>query len=802
MVTDLRQALRVLLTSPGFTAMVVGVLALGVGANTAIFSIVNGVLLRPLPFADASRLVAISTTVRGTEDGSASFPDFVDWRTESKTMDAMAAVTSYGVTMTGRGQADSLQVALVTSDLMPLLGVRPLLGRVFTAADDAKGAEPVVVISESTWEHRLGRQTAPIGASVTLDGKPFTIVGVLPAAFQYPIQTEGVEAWLPIRAVPLAAQWADQRTAHFLHVIGRLAPGATLQQAQTELETISQRLANAYPQSNKTRGAIAHLLQDYVVRNYRLALSVLLSAVAAVLLIACANVANLLLARSTVRQTEMAIRAALGASRRRIIRQLLTESVAVAVAGGALGVVVAVWLVAGLVAASPVEIPRLRDVTVDRSGLLFTMLVSMATGVLFGLAPAVHASRADAGETLKQSGRSSSGSRSARTRRTLVVVEVALSFVLLACAGLLIRSLGALQRVDPGFVPEHAIATELSLPAARYPDVPSQLAFYRRLLDGTRAMPGTIASGIATTLPLSGSDLGIGFSIEGRPQEPGTRTSAAYFAVSPDYFRAMGIRLVRGRVFSERDNQQAANVAIISETFARRFWPDDNPLGKRLSVGYNQTGPREIVGVVADVKQIQLAEKPQPEVYTPFPQTPWPFLAIVVRTQGEPAAAVNSLRSAVTKLDPNQAVGDVKMVTAYLARSVATPRFTAVLVSGFAAFALLLAGFGLFSVIAYGVAQRRREIGIRMALGAQPADVRSLVLSQALWMTITGLAIGLLGALAMARVLDTLLFGVTRTDPTTFVAAPALLVGVILLAAYLPARRATRLDPVSALRTE
>jgi putative ABC transport system permease protein len=803
MFTDLRQAVRVLFKSPGFSTVVVVVLAIGIGANTAIFSIVNGVLLKPLPFADASRLVSINGIVRGEEESSASFPDFRDWRARSKTIDVMAAWVGYGVTMTDNGDPVSLQIAATTADLFPMLGAAPLIGRVMNAKDDEKGAEPVVLLAETVWTNRFARRPSIVGEAVTLAGVRCTVIGVMPAAFQFPIQAEPIEAWLPVGGVKFVAQFLDQRGAHFARVVGRLAPGATATQATSELQTIAAQLATEYPASNATRGgARVHSLQDQLVREYRLGLLVLLSAVAAVLLIACANVANLLLARGTVRQKEMAIRAAMGAPRARLIRQLLTESFVLAAAGGVLGAVVALWGVAALVAASPVEIPRLNTVTVDRGVLLFTTVVSMATGILFGLAPALYLSRTDAGDTLKDAGRGSSGARTTRTRQILVVSEIALSLVLLASAGLLVRSLVALQHVDPGFVAEHAVTTDLGLPDARYPDGAARVAFYQRLLDAIRTLPGATASGISTTLPLSGSDMNVGFTIEGRQEPPGTRTSAVYFGVSPDYFKAMGIRVLKGRTFSEGDNQQGPPVVIISEAFARRYWANQDPIGQRLNININKSGSAEIVGVVADVKQLALAESTRPGMYTPFPQTPWPFMSIVVRTPGDPAAVTGSLRAVIAGLDRDQAPGKVKAVTEYVANSVATPRFTATLVGSFAALALLLAGFGLFSVMAYSVAQRRREIGIRMALGAQAGDVRSLVVSQAMRVGGVGLAVGLVGALAATRVLDSLLFGVTATDPLTFGGVCAALLAVLMLAAYLPARRATRVDPMIALRTE
>lgn len=526
-----------------------------------------------------------------------------------------------------------------------------------------------------------------------------------------------------------------------------------------------------------------------------------MGAVAAVLLIACANAANLLLARAISRQKEMAIRLALGATRARLVRQVLAESLVLSIAGGAVGIALAFWTVGALVAASPIDIPRLQTVTVDRGALLFTLVVSMITGILFGLAPAIHLSRPDGG-ALKDSERGSSSGRRERTRHMLVAGEVALSLMLLAAAGLLVRTLIALEHVDPGFIPEHAVTTELLLPKARYPDAGAQIAFYQRLLDEMRSFPAASSSAAATTVPLDGSNLGLSFTIERRPEDPAMRPSATYFSVSPDYFTAMGIRLVRGRAFTAADTQSSPNVAIVSESLARKHWPDGDAIGKRLTLGYNKSGPREIVGIVADVKNVGLAETVQPALYTPYPQAPWPFLSAVVRTTADPAVVAGSLHSAITGLDPDQPVGKVRTVTQYVANAVATPRFTATLAGGFAALALLLAGFGLFSMMAYSVAQQRREIGIRVALGAGAGDVRSMVVRQALRLGASGLVIGLAGTLGVTKLFEGLLFGVSAHDPVTYAGVSVVLLLVLVAAAYLPARRATRVDPIIALRAE
>ena len=801
MVSDLRQALRTLRKSPGFSALVVVVLALGIGANTTIFSIVNGVLLKPLPFSHPHRIVAVDTTIRNEPDAT-SYPDFLDWRTQATTFERLAAYNTAGITLTGSGEALGMACAVVSPDLLTLLGVPPLHGRVFAEDDDRPGAARTVILSEALWSKRFSRDPAVVGRSITLDGDPFVVIGVMPASFEFPFDAEDPpQVWLPIRASRFASQWAELRSAAFLKAIGRVRNGVDLKPVQAEMTTIAGRLAAQYPR-NQGRGILVRPFQEVLVREYRLGLIVLLSAVAAVLLIACANLANLLLARGSARRRELAVRVALGASRGRLVRQLLAESILLAIAGGAAGGLLALWGVDALVRLSPLQIPRLHAVHVDRGALLFTALISALTGIASGLVPAFQLSRSNPGESLKDGERGGSGRAGTRTRHMLVAAEMAVSLLLLASAGLLVRSLVALQQVNPGFATERAVAMQLLLPGSRYPDGAAQRAFYRRLRAELSAMPGAASSGVSTTLPMSGSNIDIGFAVEGRPAEPGVRTSAMSFSISPEYFATMGIPLVKGRAFTDRDGDGAPLVLIVNEAMAAKYWPNDDPIGKRITINYGKTGPREIVGVVGNVKQTSLADPPRPQLYAPYEQVPWPFVAPVVRTAGATDAAAASIRAALARVDPLLGTGPLQTLEQYISRTVATPRFTTLLVGAFATLALLMAGFGLFSVMAYTVAQRGREIGIRMALGAQAGDVRRMVVGQALRIGGIGLVVGLVGALVTTRVLESLLYGIQPNDPATFVAVSLLLLAAMMVAAYLPARRATRVDPIVALRTE
>ena len=800
MFTDFRQACRLLLKAPGFTSLVVAVLAVGIGATTVIFTIVDGVLLKPLPFLEADRLIAIQSLTQGDDDGTASVPDVTDLKA-ARTVEDVVGYTGGTAILTGRGDATTLLTTFVTGDLMATLRVPMLRGRSFSEADVRPGAAPTIVIAERLWRERFGGDPSAVGGAVTIEGQPFTILGIAPDSFDFPIQAKRVDAWLPIGSTQIGAQLASQRGAHFVHTIARLRPGVSPEQAASELGAIGERLARDFPKTNAARVVKALPLQERIVRQHRLALTVLLGAVAAVLLIACANVANLLLARGVARRREIAIRAALGAGRGRIVRQLLIESLVVSIAAGAVGVLLSLWGLAAVVAASPVDIPRLHDVRIDRGILAFAALLSMATGIAFGIIPAFQVSNSDAGETLKGT-TGGMDPRGARTRQILVASEVALSLLLLAGAGLLGRTLVNLERVDIGFVAERALAMEVSMPDTRYPTDAARIAFYRRTLDALRALPGVRSAAAGSTLPLMGNDMGIGFRVEGRPVRDEDHTNAAYHAVSPDYFAAMGIRILRGRGFTDRDDDHAPPVLVISETMARTYWPGEDAIGKRVTIGYHNSGPREVVGIVADVKESELSEPARPEMYAAFPQTPWPFFSVVVRADRDPAALAGAVRTSLTRLDPEQPPGDVQTLTHYVRLATAQPRFTAMLAGAFAAIATLLAGLGIYGVLAYGVAQRRREIGIRMALGAQPGDVRRLVMSQAAVLGAAGLAAGVASALLLTRTLSSLLFGVTASDPATFGAGCALLMGVVVAAAYLPARRATRVDPMVALRAD
>jgi putative ABC transport system permease protein len=808
---DLRYGIRMLIKRPGFTFVALIALALGIGANTAIFSVINAVLLRPLPFAEPERLVNLWETrpQRGISRNPASYPDFVDWRDQSDAFERVAAFDSSSFTLTGGDDPALLQGAVVTADLFPLLGTQAATGRLFTPEDDKNGAPLTVILSHRFWKQHYNSDPNVVGTSLTLNSKSYAVIGVMPEGFQFPVQSEPVDLWTTYANALTPTDGstiADQRGAHFLQVIARLKPGVSLEQARATMATIGARLSEKYPDTNTDWGATANFTHEDLVGDVRPALLLLMGAVGGVLLIACTNVASLLLARATARHKEMAIRAALGASRMRVIRQLLTESVVLSLLGGALGLLIALWGTDALVAASGDHLPRAAQIGLDPRVLGFTLLMSVFTGVLFGLVPALHSSKTDLNESLKEGGRGTSeGVRRNRLRSVLVTVEVAIAVVLLIGAGLLIQSLWRLQRVDAGVSTRNVITFELGVPEVKYSPA-KQSEFFRQLQARLAALPGVEAASAVMPLPLGDSSMSISFEIDGQPVPAGQRQSSAYRTVSLDYFRAMGIRLVKGRAFDEHDAYDAPAVIVINEAYAERFFPGEDPLGKRIRPGMSvEPGKkpwREVVGVVSNVRYRGQGKDFTPEYYVPESQMPLDSMTLVVKTAGDPHGIVGAVREEVRNMDKDLPLYGIRTMDEYLSAAVAQPRLITLLLGIFAGLALLLTAIGLYGVMSYSVAQRTREIGIRMALGAQPANVLRLVVGQGMVLAGLGVGIGLIVAFLLTRVMTSLLFGIGAKDPLTF-AAIALVIAIVALAACLvPARRATRVDPMVALHYE
>ncbi|HXY30259.1 MAG TPA: ABC transporter permease [Gemmatimonadaceae bacterium] len=801
MLSDLRYSARTLLKSPAFTAIAVLTLALGIGANSAIFSVVNAVVLRALPFKDPDKLVFVYEVLHG-ERQSVSPPNFRDVRSASHAFTDMSAVVGATYNLTGRGQPERLSAVGVSAGFFSLLGVGAELGRTFTPDEDSVGAARVVVLSHGLWQRRFDGDRRVIGQVIVLDGQPHTVIGIAPAGFTYPRKAE---LWTPLVLTP--GDLADgERGAQYLRVIGRLRPGVLLADANRDLGVIGARFASAYPKfmTDGTFGAAG--MQDRIVGEVRPKLLVLLGAVGFVLLIACANVANLMLVRSAGREHEVAIRTALGASRRRLVRQLLTESVMLSLAGGILGVLVAQWGMDLLTSFGPRDIPRLDEVRLDGVVLLVTTLTAVVTGLLFGLAPAIGTSRPDLVRRLREGGRGlRSGPGSGRLRSGLVVAETALALVLLAGAGLLIHSFYNLERVDPGFRTDHVLMFSVSLPDANYPNDTVQREAITALRERVRALPGVTSASIAFGPPLSGIRFGISYDVVGRPPTPpGQDVSAQIRPVTPEYFATMGVPLMSGRGFTDQD-RGSPQVVIVNREFVRRTFPHENPLGQHITLGWTQAGVRqggEIVGVVGDVKQFALDQDAEPDVFLPLAQCPVQQLSVVLRTRGDPLTLVGPARAAVHAVDPDLPIFSVASLEQMVDESVAQPRFYMMLLAAFAVLAVLLAAIGLYGVIAYGVAQRQHEIGVRMALGARPGDVLGLVVRQGMSMTGVGVLIGVALSLAMSRVMASLLFGVSSRDTITFALVLPLLGAVAFLACWLPARRAARVDPAVALRAE
>ncbi len=799
---DLRYGIRTLLRRPGFTLIAVLALMLGIGANSAIFSVVNGVLLRPLPYADPERLVQVweYRPRQGMNQIEVSSAEFAAWRDQNRVFEQIAAIDHADYNLTGNDEPQRISGARVSASYFPLLGVKPALGRTFLPEEDQPDHNSVVVLSYGIWQGRFGSDPNILGKSVTLNGTACTVIGIMPRGFQLPH-----DAGL---ARPIAFTSAEQTTSgnHYLEVIARLKPGVTIKEAAGEMSAIAGRLEQTFPNTNVGHGVVLVPLHEQVVGEVRPALLVLLGAVGFVLLIACANVANLLLARSAARRKEIAIRTALGASRARIIRQLLTESLFLAVLGGAAGLLLAMWGVDLLIRLIANSIPRANEISLDGRVLGFTLLISLMTGLLFGLLPALQTSRPDLTESLKEGGRDSAESfRRNRARSLLVVCEVALTLVLLIGAGLLIKSFLRLRDVNPGFNPAGTLTLELSLPASKYSDGAQIAGFYQQLLPRVEALPGVQAAGAVSVLPLSGNDESNFVGIEGhQPLPPGQALRAGRRIVNPDYFRAMGIPLKRGRPFTQADTRETERVMIINETMAHRFFaPDEDPLGKRIRTGGGSSPWLSVVGVVGDVRHGGLDRDARPEMYFPYLQAPSRSMALVVRAAaGDPLKLAGPVRGQVLSLDKDQPIGNVMSLEQLLAESVAPRRFSMLLLGLFAAVAMILAAVGIYGVMSYSVAQRTREIGIRMALGAQAADVLRMVVGQGMVLAVIGLGVGLATALAVTRVMSSLLFEVSATDPLTFAGVSILLAVAALLACYIPARRATKVEPVVALRYE
>jgi len=804
--------------TPGFTLIAVLTLAIGIGANTAIFSVVNALLLKPLPFPQPQQLVAFGMTNTRQKDqttlGSLSYPDSYDFRDQNHTLASVAVYRDRAFALTGEQGAISLRGLKSTAEFFDVLGIKPVIGRTFSRDDERAGGGNggfKVILTDDFWRQHFGGDLNVLGRTIELDRRLYTVIGVMPPRFQYPIDSDPVSFYVTIAddaSTPDGTKPAtEERGMHSLDAIGRLKPGSKLEQAQADLSTIAANLEKQYPKTNSYFGARVKPLREELIGDVRSALYVLFGAVVCVLLIANANVANLLLARASVRGKEIALRAAVGASRGRIIRQLLTESVILAGLGGFCGLLVAQWGTDALIKTVPQNIPRITEIRLDGVLLVFTILVSLGTGIIFGLVPAWQASKVDLNSSLKSGTRTGSGEHKTHLRNGLVMGEVALALVLLICAGLLIQTFARLGRVQPGFRSERLLSASIQLPNASYPKNENTNAFYDRFLERIRTLPGVDSASAIIPLPLSGSNMVTDFDIEEHPLPEGQRAGAPVRIIGTDYFKTMGIPLKEGRVFDQTVQLDSPPVVIVNERFAARFFPGQDVVGKRITPGFsaddNPEKIREIIGVVGNVKHQSLKNVDSPEMYLPRTQMPIHVMSIVVRTNvSDPSGLTSAMRKELAAIDPSLPLNSVRVFDEYLARSLARPRFNALLLSIFAASALVLTAIGIYGVLAYSVAQRTNEIGIRMALGAAQSNIFRLVIGRAMSIVGISVAIGLIGAFAATRLLNSLLFGVTAWDPFTFSAIVILISFVAFLAAWLPARSAARVDPIIALRTE
>jgi putative ABC transport system permease protein len=796
---DIRHGIRVLASKPIYTFIAVLTLALGIGASSAIFSVVNAVLLRPLPYPDSERIVRLweNDAQRSRPKTPLSPANFVDWASRNQVFDEIGAYQSWSANLTGLREPDRLQGALVSASVFQLLGVTPQIGRPFLPEEDQPGHNLVVVVSDSLWRRLLDSDPTILSKSVTINGKSYSVIGVMPPGFDFPSKAE---IWSPIA---FDADDLSGRGTRYVSAIARLKNGVTVLQAQANMESIAAQLANQYPKTNEGYGATVIPLYEQIVGDIRPALLILLGAVTFVLLIACVNVSNLLLARAATRQREFAVRLAIGATRSRLIQQLLTESLVLALLGGALGILLAYKGLGILLALNPAKVPRINEITIDTGVLLITILISILTGLTFGILPALKATKPNVNEALKEGDRSSgSGFSGRRFLNMLVIAEVSLSFVLLVGAGLMVKSFFRLLSVDSGFNPHNVLTMQISLPSYKYSDTDKQAAFYEQLVERVRSLPGVTSAGTITYLPLSGSNMEWIFSIQDHaPMDGEEQLTAEYREISSDYFRAMGIPLVKGREFTANDKKGAPGVIIINGSMARRFFPGEDPIGKVIGFG-KKPDWREIVGVVGDVRHFSLDKESKPEAYVPHLQDPWRSMALVVRTTSDPMQMARSVRSEVFAVDPEQPVYSVASMESLINDSVEPQRLSMLLLTMFAAIALILASVGIYGVMAYSVSQRTHEIGVRMALGANPLDVCKMVLGQGMRLIVIGVLLGISAAYILTGVMSSLLYNVSRADPMIFGGITAILAFVALVANYVPARRATKVDPMIAIRYE
>jgi putative ABC transport system permease protein len=795
---DIQYGTRTLLKRPGFTAVAILTLALGIGANSAMFSAVNAVLLRPLPFPQSEQIVVLDgvQAKQGIKRSNMSVPDFADWQSQNQVFENMAGFATGGALLINNDETERVRRASVSVEFFPLLRTNAFLGRVLQPEDSKKDGLQTAVLSHGLWQRRFGADPNVVGSQVKIGGQPITVVGVMPVGFDFPDRSE---LWMPF---PIDGA-AERRDNRYLEVVTRLKSGVTLSQAQAQMETINQRLAQAYPETNTGWGVELTTLQERLVGETRASLLLLLGAVAFVLLIACANVANLLLARATARQKEIALRTALGASRWRIVRQLLTESLLLSTIGGGLGLLLSLWLTKLLIAISPPNTPRFDEIRPDARVFLFTLALAVVTGLIFGLAPALRASRINLNERLKEGGRTG-GAGHNRVRSLMLISEVALSFMLLVGAGLLIKSFMRLRDVSPGLNPANVLSVRLSIPSAKYPAGEPRAQVLRQTVEHIKSLPAVTSAAAVLSLPLGGDTFNVGRSYirEGRPSTPEESANAVYLVATPDYFQALQIPLVAGRAFTDQDTEQTPKVVVVNESMARRLWPGESPVGKRITIWRDEKFPREIVGVVGDIRE-SLDTEAGSQMYVPYAQDAnWNGMSLVIRTNGEPTSLTAAVRNEIRSVDKGMALFNVKTMDDVLAISVGPRRTPMLLLSTFAGVALLLAMIGIYGVTAYHVTQRTQEIGIRMALGAQMRDVMKLILQGGMALASIGIVLGLVGAFALTRLMSSLLFGVQPTDLPTFLVVSFCLLVTALIACYLPARKAAKVDPLVALRYE